>query len=252
MTSTLWNRIRSRLSRSRDAVADIAGIAPLRLDRGTSTEACLERLRSKSLKLSSLINIGAGRGDDIAFFRNVWPNLQALMIDMDDRFVHDWQKLAQEFPVKHVVCGAGREDMEGAFQKSDATGGALSEGVGGEGSRAIPIRKVDTLVKQFDMPGPYFLKFDTHGVELDVLQGCAETLKQTNLIMMEVYNFKLNFVQKKNLTFDEMSLHMKSLGFRCIDICDALFRPGDHALWQFHMIFIRDDHPVWSRIGYSQ
>ena len=245
----LWNRIKSRFARGSGAVARVDGHT--RLDRGTGTDSCFERLRLKSLDPTSLISIGAGRGNDIGFFRTYWPDLQALMIDMDDRFVPHWEKLSRAFPVKYVVCGAGREDTEGAFEKSDITGGALSEGTGGENSRAVSIRKIDTLVRQFDMPGPYFLKFDTHGVELDVLQGCTETLKQTTLIMMEVYNFKLNFVQKKNLTFDEMSLHMKSLGFRCVDICDPLFRPGDHALWQFHMVFIRDDHPVWNRIGYS-
>jgi hypothetical protein len=71
------------------------------------------------------------------------------------------------------------------------------------------------------------------------------------LIMMEVYNFKLKFTDYKNLTFDEMSLHMKSLGFRCIDICDPLFRPGDLALWQMQMFFIRSEHPIFNNPGYS-
>ena len=69
-------------------------------------------------------------------------------------------------------------------------------------------------MKEHEIPGPYFLKFDTHGVELDILAGAQEVLSRTSLIMMECYNFKLNFMQGKNLTFDEMSLHMKSLGFR--------------------------------------
>lgn len=245
-----WHRLKRRSARSRTAVA--SALEPPQLTRGTNTETCFERLRSKALAPTSLINIGAGRGNDIGFFRTYWPDLQALLIDMDDRFVSEWEELSKSFPIKHVVCGAGRDDMQGAFEKSDTTGGALSVRSGGENSRAIPIRKVDTLIKQFDMPGPYFLKFDTHGVELEVLQGCTETLKHTSLIMMEVYNFKLSFVQKRNLTFDEMSLHMKTLGFRCIDICDPLFRPGDHVLWQLHMFFVRDDHPVWTRNGYSQ
>jgi len=69
--------------------------------------------------------------------------------------------------------------------------------------------------------------------------------------MMEVYAFKLNFVDGRNLTFDEMSLHMRSLGFRCIDICDPLFHPKDRTLWQFHMFFIRSDHPAWKSNGYN-
>ena len=69
--------------------------------------------------------------------------------------------------------------------------------------------------------------------------------------MMEVYNFKLQFVNETNLTFDEMSLHMKSLGFRCVDICDILWRPSDLNLWQFHMIFIRDDHVSWEKKNFN-
>lgn len=223
----------------------------MNLERGSDIAAAFRRLAEKSIEVGSLINIGSGRGDDIGFFRNTWPHMQSLMIDMDERFVPVWESLAGKNPgLKHIVCAAGSEDTAGYFSKSNDVGGALSAG-GNAHSHPTPIRKIDSLVRDFDMPKPYFLKFDTHGVELDIIAGASETLKHTSLIMMEVYNFKLNFVGNKNLTFDEMSLHMKSLGFRCVDMCDPLFRPGDHALWQFHMIFIRDDHPVWRRNSYS-
>ena len=228
-------------------------MADTRLDRSSDIGAAYARIGHKKIPVGSLINIGSGRGDDIGFFRNFWPKLQSLMIDMDQRFEPVWQELAKKYSgLRHVVCGAGSEDTEGIFQKSNDVGGALGAGSGdGKHTKSTPIRKIDTLVRDFNMPGPYFLKFDTHGVELDVLAGATETLKQTNLIVMEVYNFKLNFVGGKNLTFDEMSLHMKSLGFRCVDMCDPLFRPGDYALWQFHMFFIRDDHPTLIRRSYS-
>ena len=223
------------------------------LFRRSDIGAAFQRMDARHIEVRSLINIGAGKGDDIGFFRNHWKQLDALLIDMDERFVPTWKELSLSYPgVKHVVCGAGSKDMEGFFQKTNDTGGALGSGDGsGDNTHQTPIRRIDTLVKEFAMPGPFFLKFDTHGVELDVLEGASETLKQTNLIMMECYNFKLNFVGGKNLTFDEMSLHMKSIGFRCIDMCDLLFRPGDLAFWQFHMIFIRSDHPTWDRRSYS-
>ena len=224
-----------------------------RLDRSSDIGAAFKRMDARSIDVRSLINIGSGRGDDIGFFRNHWPQLGSLMIDMDARFEPIWKNLAKKYSgVKHIVCGAGSEDKDGYFEKTNDVGGALGAGDGtGAHAHMTPIRKIDTLVRDFDMPAPYFLKFDTHGVELDVLAGATEALKQTNLIMMEVYNFKLNFVGGKNLTFDEMSLHMKSIGFRCIDFCDPLFRPGDLAFWQFHMIFIRSDHPTWNRRSYS-
>ncbi len=223
----------------------------MNLERGADLGSAFARIAAKKIPVGSLINIGSGRGDDIGFFRNFWPSMNSLMIDMDPRFVPVWEDLAKTNPgLRHIVCGAGPEDADGFFDKTNDVGGALTSSANA-GSHETKIRKIDTLVKDFAMPGPYFLKFDTHGVELDVLAGATETLKQTSLIMMECYNFKLKFVGGKNLTFDEMSLHMKTLGFRCVDFCDPLFRPGDLALWQMHMMFIRSDHPVWSGTGYS-
>ena len=224
------------------------------LERDAGLNSAFQRIARKQASVSSFINIGAGRGDDLPFFLKHWPGMRSLLIDMDPRFMDIWQSLARKHPgTEYVVCGASAEDGTGQFLKSNDVGGALSSGplAAGADVHETPLRRIDTLVKEFSLPAPYFLKFDTHGVELDVLAGATETLKQTSLIMMEVYNFKLNFVGGKNLTFDEMSLHMKSLGFRCVDFCEPLFRPGDLALWQMHMIFIRADHPVWQRNSYS-
>jgi FkbM family methyltransferase len=223
------------------------------LERSVALGDAFLRLAKKNIEIGSFINIGSGRGDDLGFFLKHWPKMRSLLIDMDPRFLDIWKGLAKRHPgTEYVVCGASSEDGTGRFLKSNDVGGALSAAIGDDADfHETPLRRIDTLVSELNMPGPYFLKFDTHGVELDVLAGATETLKKTNLIMMEVYNFKLNFVDGKNLTFDEMSLHMKSLGFRCIDMCEPLFRPGDLALWQLHMIFIREDHPTFRRSSYS-
>ena len=226
----------------------------MRLERDSSLDAAFRRISHKGIAVSGFLNIGAGRGDDLPFFLRHWPEMQSLLIDMDPKFLDGWKSIAKNNPgTNYVVCGASAEDGEGHFLKSNDVGGAISTMPVSQnaGVHETQLRRIDTLVTEFAIPGPYFLKFDTHGVELDILAGATETLKKTNLIMMEVYNFKLNFVGGKNLTFDEMSLHLKSLGFRCVDMCDPLFRPGDLALWQMHMLFIRDDHPTWKRSSYS-
>jgi len=204
------------------------------------------------IDVGSLVAIGSGRGDDAPFCEQYWPGMHALLIDLDARFVPVWDELNRKNArVKWTVCAAGAEDGQGFFRKGNDVGGYLDSEGKALDAQVTPVRKIDTLVREFALPGPYFLKFDTHGVELDVLAGCTETLKNTSLIMIEAYNFKLKFVGGRNLTFDEMSLHMKSLGFRCIDICDPLHRPGDNVLWQLHMFFVRDDHAVWKRGGFS-
>lgn len=212
-----------------------------------------ERLRTKNLEIGSFVNIGSGAGDDLAFFRKYYPDMTALMVEMDDRFEPGFRDLDRRFgDVHHVICAAGPFDGDGAFTKSNDVGGALTDAATvTEDATKTRVARIDTLVDEFGLKGPHFLKFDTHGVELDILQGSTETLKNTNLIMMECYNFKLNFVGGKNLTFDEMCAHMRTLGFRIADLCDPLFRPGDSTLWQIHLLFVRDDHHTWSNNSYS-
>lgn len=214
----------------------------------------LERLKNHPVDVAGYVSLGAGRGDDTPTFLSLWPDAHALLVDMDPRFEAGYQALGRQFPkIRYDICGAAAEDRTGYQRKSDAFGGVIltERPTSQQDVTETPFKRLDTLVAEHDIPPPYFLKFDTHGVELDILAGAQKVLSQTSLIMMECYNFKLNFVQGRNLTFDEMSLHMKSLGFRVVDMSDPLYRPGDAALWQLHLFFIRADHPTFLHNGYN-
>jgi FkbM family methyltransferase len=229
--------------------------APPAFDRPSFAHA-LQRLHRHDLAIRSIVNIGAGSGQDSAVVQSMWPEARTLLVEMDAAFEPGYRELQRELPnLSWDICAAGPEDGIGRMQKSDlggGVGGALDlEGASDIGAD-VQIKRIDTLVREHALEPPYFLRFDTHGFELDILKGATETLRQTALIMMECYNFKLAFTGDRNLTFDEMSLHMKSLGFRCVDMCDPLYRPGDRALWQMHLFFIRADHPLWSNASYSR
>ncbi|MEQ1653472.1 MAG: FkbM family methyltransferase, partial [Hyphomicrobium sp.] len=185
----------------------------------------LERLAARPIEVNSILSLGAGAGDDSVAMLRKWPNAGLLLIEMDDRFEADFKKLGSKHPrVRYEICAAAGEDRDGLQIKSDQFGGAIVQADSAQAANAKPVkfRRLDSLVRDHNLEGPYFLKFDTHGAELDILAGAGEILANTSLIMMEVYNFKLRFMDFKNLTFDEMSLHMKELGFRCVDMCDPL------------------------------
>jgi FkbM family methyltransferase len=215
----------------------------------------LARMERHQLGSRSINNIGAGSGGDTEFVQRSWPEARTLLIEMDAAYEGAFRELQRTLPnLAWDICAAGPEDRLGRMQKTDigGVGGALDlEGGASAGGADVQVKRIDTLVREHALEPPYFLRFDTHGFELDILAGATETLRQTALIQMETYNFKLGFTGGKNLTFDEMSLHMKSLGFRCVDMCDPLYRPGDHALWQMHLFFIRADHPLWANTGFT-
>jgi len=219
-----------------------------------SFQHALLRLQRHDLGIRSIVNIGAGSGGDTEHVQRIWPGARTLLVEMDARFEPEYRKLKAAMPdLVWDICAAGPHDEIGRMQKADigGVGGALDLDGASSASLPVQVKRIDTLVREHGLAPPYFLRFDTHGFELDILAGAKETLRETALIQMEVYNFKLGFTGGKNLTFDEMSLHMKSLGFRCVDLCDPLYRPGDRALWQMHLFFIRADHPLFAQTGYA-
>jgi FkbM family methyltransferase len=229
-----------------------ATTAPVARFHKPSFQDALSRLQQHDLGIRSIINVGAGSGGDTEFVQRMWPGARTLLVEMDARFEPDFHRLKASIPdLTWDICAAGPHDGMGAMSKTTAVGGSIDPDGTMAASSPIQFKRIDTLVREHGLEPPYFLRFDTHGFELDVLAGASDTLAKTALIMMEVYNFKLAYTGGRNLTFDEMSLHMKSLAFRCIDICDPLFRPGDHALWQMHLFFIRADHPLFKNPGFS-
>lgn len=219
----------------------------------SNLKAVFDRLADKRLNIRSFVSLGAGTGDDYAFFRLYWPKMDVLFVEMDSQFEARFKHHQQESTgIHYAICAVGGFDGEGAIAKTSTVGGALLPADrAADATSTTKVARLDTLIGELDLQPPYFLKFDTHGAERDILSGSDQTLSQTSLILMEVYNFPLAFSGGRSLMFGEMSMLLQDLGFRCIDICDPLYRPGDQALWQFHMAFIREDNPIFSYGGYS-
>jgi FkbM family methyltransferase len=214
------------------------------LQRDTTLNGALTRIAMGGLNVALVIKIGAGSGADTRHVERHFPGSRTLLVEMDPAFEPHWRKLRLDVPtVEWVICGAADEDRDGYMRKGNLTGGVIAAE---SASDATPIkhRRIDTLVREYDLEGPYFLRFDTHGAEKQVLAGATETLKNTALIQMECYNFK------HELTFDKMVGHMRENGFRMIDMCEPLWR-DDGAFWQVHLFFVRDDHPSFRRNSFS-
>jgi FkbM family methyltransferase len=51
--------------------------------------------------------------------------------------------------------------------------------------RRIPQAKLDTIIRKGAYEKPYLLKLDVDGIELKILQGASETLKDTSCVIIE-------------------------------------------------------------------
>lgn len=214
------------------------------LAHDVSLAASLTRIAAGGTNVGSIIKIGAGSGADVPYVERYFPGSRTLLVEMDDRFLPEWETLRATVPaLRWAICGAAAQDRDGYMRKSDRTGGVITQEYT-EDATPISFRRIDSLVEEHRLEPPYFMRFDTHGAEAEVLAGAVETLKQTSLIQMECYNFK------HQLTFDKMVGHMRGLGFRVIDMCEPLFR-RDGAFWQIHLFFARDDHRAFAKNSYN-
>ena len=69
---------------------------------------------------------------------------------------------------------------------------------------------------------------DTHGYELEILQGAAKTIRDTTMIQPIFTTSACG----KALVFPEMCFHMDKFGYRLADVFQVMHRPSDGLMWQ--------------------
>lgn len=204
----------------------------------------LGRFAQREIAVNTVIDIGASNGSWSRQCLQFLPTARYLAVDPLREREPDLAAMKEQFPnFDYALCVAG--DQDGTSVTLNVTDDLDGSTVAGENpgtARSCPVRSIDALIAERQLPGPYLLKFDTHGFELPILAGCAKTLSQTAAVIMEVYNFQLT---PTALRFAEMIQHMENLGFRTADIADPLQRKCDQLFWQIDYLFLRSDNPLF-------
>ena len=192
---------------------------------------------AKRIHPTTIVDLGASDGRWAALDHEVWPDARLLCIEANPAHLPGLRAFCEKTPGAEYaleLAGAAvgmayvRYNQQDAFQGIDLMGIC-----GGDG---VTVTTVDEEIRRRDMPGPYLLKFDTHGHELAILEGAAQTLPNVCAIVMEVYSYP---PCAGALRHWEMCRHLETLGFLSTDICDPLWRPRDGRLHQVDMLFER-------------
>jgi FkbM family methyltransferase len=147
-----------------------------------------------------------------------------------------------------VLKAAGESSGELYFNAEDPFGVQASYQPYPAHNLRVPVTTVDHEIKSQQYSGPYLIKLDTHGFEVPILKGADTTLKQTEVVVMECYNFK---IAPEGLLFYEMCQHLTGHGFRCVDLVDPLYRPYDNSFWQMDLVFVRENRAEFAYNNYA-
>ncbi|MEN9727827.1 MAG: hypothetical protein RL434_2193 [Pseudomonadota bacterium] len=231
-------------------------IAPAGFELVRRQEAVMERaiarLPRQGFRFGSVIDIGAAAGTWTAMAAPLLGEATFLMVEA----LKEREPLLQELVRRHGqrleyhICAAGPSRGKTSFTVTDDLdgSGATAAWASAGRIREVEMLTVDELVASHRLRAPHFLKFDTHGFELPILEGATATLKNTDVIVMECYLFD---GAERQLLFWQMCEWMQQHGFRCFDVVDQLYRPRDQRLWQLDLFFARSTWPKFGDLGYA-
>jgi len=207
----------------------------------------LKRVHDVQVNFKTVIDVGASDGQWSRVAHTVFPDARYVLIEMNEVHLAALTEYGESIGAEVIPVAAADHDGDVYFEPAaDIYGGrAVNE------SRGIltstPARRLDTLASERGWTPPYLIKLDTHGFEIEIVNGAAGILADTSVAIIEAYNFKLS---DTSVRFHELCAYMQDQGFRCFDIFDPLHREKDGALWQFDMVFLRADLPTLNIPGY--
>lgn len=99
-------------------------------------------------------------------------------------------------------------------------------------TRRVKTTTLDNVVRRHGLAGPYLLKIDVQGAELDVLRGALQTLEQAVVVVAEIQIFH------ERDTLVELLAFMNGNDWALYDLTDLAHYPSDSTLYQCYATFI--------------
>jgi FkbM family methyltransferase len=211
-------------------------------------ERLLARAATGGVAVKTWIDVGASDGVWSRRAKRHFPTAKFLLFEPLAERQPALEELKRSHGFDHIAAAAGRERGVVEFAIDAALDGSGVAAPGSSGTRSVPVETIDHAVAARGLGGPFGVKLDTHGYEISVLEGATAVLAHAELLVVEAYNFTL---VPGCLRFHELCAWLERRGFRCVDLADPMRRPGDGALWQMDLAFIRATSPVFRSSSYD-
>ena len=215
----------------------------------SSTERALERITGRGLTLNTVIDVGASNGSWSEACMRYFPSASYFLVEAQTLHEPALKTFCDAHPnARYILAAAGNTDGDCFFDDSAPLGGLASNQETADCKTKLPMVRLDGAVAERKLPGPYLLKLDTHGFELQIIEGAEQILRHTALAVIEAYVFRLN---ERAMLFHELCMQMDRRGFQVVDFSEPMWRPKDMALWQWDLFFVRKDDPVFRSDSYD-
>jgi FkbM family methyltransferase len=213
---------------------------PVQTER-TSMAGALRQLKRLGFAPHTVIDVGVAY--ETADLYREFPEARVLLIEPQAEFEPCLQQICRDYKAEYVLAAAGAQAGTATFNvhTDQLNSSSLLKEVEGASVDGVPrevkVVTIDEVCAEKKMEGPYLIKLDVQGAELQVLAGARKTLRETEAVHLEATFFATMIGGPQ--VYDLMC-QMKELGFVVYDIGNFLYRPLDGALAQADLVFVRE------------
>ena len=188
----------------------------------------------------TVIDVGVARGTPPLY--EAFPDAYLLLFEPVLDFVPHLEAILKKYKGEYHNCALmSASGTSTIFKTKELHGSSMMHRIVGDNDsrlQAVDVKTLDEVVGD-SRKGPILLKTDCQGGDFDVVKGGVKTLKQCELVILEVSFFK--FWGNHHPDPLEIITFMSEQGFVLYDFLDGLFRPRDEALGQIDMVFVKRD-----------
>jgi FkbM family methyltransferase len=211
-----------------------------------SKRAVLKRMRDLGVSPKTIFDVGVATGTKGLY--GVFPDVRYVMVEPLAESAPFIQELLALYPGSIAVqAAAGRTAGEADFVVDPSLSGSsfLLKPKFGE-IRQVRVVTIDDLVREHRLEGPFILKLDVQGYELEVLAGAEETLKQTEAVIAEASLWAdkkragmtilvdlINWFNDRNFVLYDVAQIVRRKLDDAIAEMDLVFCPADSKLRQY-------------------
>ncbi|MEK7639427.1 MAG: FkbM family methyltransferase [Patescibacteria group bacterium] len=219
-----------------------------------STELTAQRRFVDSLKsLSKLIRTPA-TVIDVGFASGTTELIETfsptkstyLAIDANPHFKEKIESFCKKYNAhsEMVFCGEKEGEVVFTIHQDHYKSSRYSGPISGSIQSIVPMKRLDTVVEEHGLSGPYLLKIDAEGAELDVLAGAEKTLETCEAVIVEAFVYR-RF--KNSSTFTSLVSFMDRRGFDVFDIFEQFYHKKTSLLLMTNIVFVKRDNQEWEK-----
>ncbi len=210
--------------------------------RRTTIAESYSLIHGLGFRPKTIVDVGVATGTMELY--TAFPDSFFLLIESLKEFESNLKSILKKYKGSYVLAAAGSSSGQVTFNvhKDHLDGSSLYKetmGTVADGYEiTVPTIRIDDILKDKELNGPYLIKIDVQGAELEALSGAQKALLEAEVVVLEVSMFE--FMKGAPQVFDVV-FYMKNHGFVAYDIIHGWNRPLDNALGQIDIVFVKEN-----------